>query len=620
MVWRSCLAILICTVIALLMGSSKMQAASNVTVDIDFNTPATQPNWYHHEQNHIRIQRNGGPADAALLEAIDTKNERAFVRLDKWKPTKLSSLNTEHGRYGLGDSWLEDMNRRGVAPWITQEVDAWKDSHDWWIEPPLSRQDLDSYEELLYDIILYIKQKSPQTQIVEMMNEPNLGRFRLNTQDQVNLYLSNARVVNRLNRELGLPKPGSPKLISGGPSSIKTAFVPNGGVYQFQAWVDGVFAATDFEEIRPAFFSFHRFGSSQQPALFYDIAQTVRRYLDDPKFDGAWANTPIWVTAYNLRGEADFTADPTAAQTAQAAASFAASHHFFMQGNIAASAVFAQSNYRDYINSVLMPEAAASATPLSYYRSGRKTTVYNYFDMISRINGTRAKVTQVGAPVMNESGVGYGTEAIVGAGKGWIMSWNYGYPGNPPDVNSTYTLTGLDAFGISAAQEAEAKIYLIDSRHSNIAAGNIARDGLELVDTVRLAAGSNTRSISFETQGQSVFMIEVSPVGAAPTPTTTPLATISPTPVISTTPVPSITRPPACGVIRAGDANCDGVASLIDYVVWRSEFVASCTGLEPDKCGPDENGDGNMMDSDFNQDGASTVADYTLWMNEYRSR
>ncbi len=611
---RRCVSILFCIVIALLTVSGELHAASEVAVDVDFNTSAAQPNWYRHEQNHIRIQKNGGSADAALLEAIGTKNERSFVRLDKWKPTKSSALKTEHGRYGLGDSWLEDMNNRAVAPWITQEVDAWKDAHDWWIEPPLSRQDLDLYEALLYDIVLYIKNKSPQTQIVEMMNEPNLGRFKLSTQDQVNLYLSNARVVNRLNRDLGLPKPNSPKLISGGPSSIKTAFVPSGGNYQFKEWVDGVFAATDFEEIRPAFFSFHRFGSSQQPALFYDIAQTIRAYLDDPKFEGAWENTPIWVTAYNLRGEADFTADPTAAQTAQAAASFAASHHFFMQGNIASSAVFAQSNYRDYINSVLMPEAQAGSNPLSYYMPGQKTAVYNYFDMVSRIEGSRVTVLQEGAPAMNGDGVGYGTEAIKGVGKGWILSWNYGYPGNPPDVSSTYTLTGLESFGISATQEAEAKIYLIDKRHSNIAAGNIARDGLELVDTVRLAPTSNERSIRLETEGQSVVLIEVSPVGATLTPTITPQVTTV------TTPTPSILISPACELTQAGDANCDGVVSMIDYVVWRSEFIASCVPLEPDKCGLDENGDGNMMDGDFNQDGKISLSDYSIWMYEYLSR
>ncbi len=588
---RQYFAVLTCIAITLFTLNSVSYAASPVNVGVDFTVAADQPNWYHHEQNHIRIQRNGGPADAALLEAIDTKNERAFVRLDKWKPTISAPLKTEHGRYGLGDSWLEDMNNRGVAPWITQEVDAWKDTHDWWIEPPLSRQDLDSYEALLYDIVLYIKQKSPQTQIVEMMNEPNLGRFRLNTQDQVNLYLSNARVVNRLNRELGLPKPGSPKLISGGPSSIKTAFVANGGEYQFKAWVDGVFAAPDFEEIVPAFFSFHRFGSSQQPSLFYDIARTVRTYLDEPKFGDAWANTPIWVTAYNLRGEADFTADPTAVQTAQAAASFAASHHFFMEGNIAASAVFAQSNYRDYINSVLMAEAQTGSPPLSYYRPGRKTTIYNYFDMLSRIDGTRVKVLQTGSPAMNEDGVGFGTEAVKGERKGWIMGWNYGYPGNPPDVSATYTLKGLDRLGISATEEAVAKIYKIDSMHSNVAAGNIARDGLELVDTVRLAPGSNSRDIRLEVEGQSVVLIEVSPSSITPTLGVTPITTVLPTILPSVTPSRAPTLVPSCEPAQMGDANCDGAASLVDYVIWRGEFLGSCTAAAPENCGLDENND-----------------------------
>ena len=69
-----------------------------------------------------------------------------------------------------------------------------------------------------------------------------------------------------------------------------------------------------------------------------------------------------------------------------------------------------------------------------------------------------------------------------------------------------------------------------------------------------------------------------------------------------------------------GDANCDGAVSLVDYVIWRGEFIGSCTAAATESCGLDEDKDGSLMDSDFNQDGTVTIADYTLWMNAYLSR
>jgi hypothetical protein len=498
-------------------------AASLVTVEVDFSAQNSQPNFYPYEESHIRIQRNGGGPDAALLENIGTKHERSFVRLDKWKPTPNSSLKTEQGRYGLGDSWLEDMNQRGVAPWVTFEVDTWKklDYESWYINAPISATEQKQYEDLIYEIIMYIKNKSPQTELIEMLNEPNLGKWKLNTDDQVKLYLSSARVVNRINAELSLPKPGKPKLIHGGPSSIKTAFEPNPRTneIQFKDWVDGVFAAPDFDQIKPAYFSYHRFGPAARPSSHKSTANLIRNYLDDPKFQGKWKNVPIWSTAYspgssqvgNDDGDDTTFSDPATfnpTETSRGTSGFAAIHYYMMEGNVTYTSMFAQSSYTAYKHSILLPESQSVENKIPYYKAGLKTPLYNYYEMLSKINGTRVRVNSSGTGAINSDGQGYGTDAVRDNNKGWVLSWNYDDTGAGTPTDVTYNLNGLNSIGIDNNESATVNVYLIDNKTSNITAGDNTKDDLQIIDTLTLPAGS-TRKLNYSVSGLATVLFEI---------------------------------------------------------------------------------------------------------------
>ena len=72
---------------------------------------------------------------------------------------------------------------------------------------------------------------------------------------------------------------------------------------------------------------------------------------------------------------------------------------------------------------------------------------------------------------------------------------------------------------------------------------------------------------------------------------------VSPTTVISPT-------QGACTKKAQGDANCDGVISLLDFEAWRSEFVGGAT----------------TKTADFNNDTIVNLLDYEIWRNTYTTQ
>lgn len=509
-------------------------AVTSVNVAVDFSQLAQYPEYRHYERAAIKIQRNGGPLDQALLKDIGTRDERAFVRLDNWSPTAGSTLNTSGNRYAVGDSFIDDINSRCpsiTSPdcprlWLTQEVTKWKKvvlsdgtkvdgPHDWYIEgSPLSDAEIALYESLWHDIVLYIKQRSPQTEIVEMMNEPDLAQFKLSQDDVVKLYVSNAKVVNQINQELGLPSAaGGPALVSGGPSFTQSAV--DGSKLPY--FVDALYARPDFAQIKPAFFSYHNFDNGNDPKQYADLANKIRAYLSSAKFNHAWDDVPIWNTAYSS-SEDSYTSpaamknsiDPPAAEMARQTAGFAAIHHYFMESNVEYASMFAQSNYRWYDASVLMPEAQPGKHVIyGTYTPGLKTPLYNYFLMMSKINGQRVKVTSSGTNAIAGVGMGVGTEAVRGTNKVWLNSWNYRNVGTSGyDSTTAYTLTGLSSAGIDDNETATAKIYVIDNTTSNIGVGNHSQDDLQLVATQQLAAGA-ARQLTYTLTTNATVLIEI---------------------------------------------------------------------------------------------------------------
>lgn len=66
---------------------------------------------------------------------------------------------------------------------------------------------------------------------------------------------------------------------------------------------------------------------------------------------------------------------------------------------------------------------------------------------------------------------------------------------------------------------------------------------------------------------------------------------------------PTPTNPP-----RPGDANGDGIVDIIDYNIWRDEFIAVNTPL------------GGGFRADFNQDGTVDLVDFNIWRNAFNAQ
>jgi len=75
-------------------------------------------------------------------------------------------------------------------------------------------------------------------------------------------------------------------------------------------------------------------------------------------------------------------------------------------------------------------------------------------------------------------------------------------------------------------------------------------------------------------------------------------------------PPPSPPPVDTCPKKGLGDADCDGVIDAVDYVIWKLEYT---TG----DYGGDEDGDGDVVDSDFDAKKGVTLADFNAWVSGF---
>jgi len=64
-----------------------------------------------------------------------------------------------------------------------------------------------------------------------------------------------------------------------------------------------------------------------------------------------------------------------------------------------------------------------------------------------------------------------------------------------------------------------------------------------------------------------------------------------------------------CSIKFQGDADCDGLITVLDYTLWKNESV----GRDLD----DRDLDGNMIDADFDENGLVDDADRQIWLDSY---
>jgi len=98
--------------------------------------------------------------------------------------------------------------------------------------------------------------------------------------------------------------------------------------------------------------------------------------------------------------------------------------------------------------------------------------------------------------------------------------------------------------------------------------------------------------------------------GRSPTVTVKPINTISPTITVTVTKTPTrvATKTPTpniglCINKNQGDANCDGVVNIMDFGIWKSEFIVK-----------------QGKEADFNRDGEVSIVDFALWKKGFLSK
>ena len=151
-----------------------------------------------------------------------------------------------------------------------------------------------------------------------------------------------------------------------------------------------------------------------------------------------------------------------------------------------------------------------------------------------------------------------------------------------PDVNKAYGITGVHGFKFDVQEKAkewcDGKTYTADVFAINIGGGQ------------NTTIGSGSWSCKAE--------VKISP-------TLTPAPTVTKTPSISApiTTTIATTKIPACPTRPAGDADCDGKFTLIDFEIWRKELV----------------GELKTLTADFNDNGVIDSVDYTIWKKAFTS-
>lgn len=104
--------------------------------------------------------------------------------------------------------------------------------------------------------------------------------------------------------------------------------------------------------------------------------------------------------------------------------------------------------------------------------------------------------------------------------------------------------------------------------------------------TSRIVKNDTTATNLIDCSRNGSMALTVAGPSATPTPTPTPSLTPTPTPCLPST---------------AGDADCNGVANLTDFEIWRKEFAGELT----------------TMRADFNTNGAVTIADFEIWRKNF---
>lgn len=104
---------------------------------------------------------------------------------------------------------------------------------------------------------------------------------------------------------------------------------------------------------------------------------------------------------------------------------------------------------------------------------------------------------------------------------------------------------------------------------------------------------------ALSTVNNSVGVYTVASITPTSLPTSTPVPTATPLPTSTPTITPTPQPPTPTTTVKPGDANGDSNVDILDYNIWRDEFLGIL----------------NTKKADFNRDGKVTMLDFAIWRN-----
>lgn len=502
-------------------GSSPFPAtpavgAKDVTATANF-AGADLTRWRDYASSSIRIQRLGinateSTANEAELTRIGIRRERVFLRFNLWFPTSATGtmVTNPSPKFNFGDAWIDDINRRGVEPWITQEgLPPWLS-----LTTSAGRA---QYKTALVRALTYIKGRCPQLRIVESWNEIELAKNGAGANGAVHyeVYKANAQAVAEVNA-LGLP---GPALESWGPSWTGNAV---GAEDEAAEWFAAAAADPEWDSIAPKRFTVHNF--KNYGAEFADIDNIADTYLSmaEAAKPGLLANSPLAFSAYSQDTSPDAPVVPTALEMAVHASWYISTYLRWLNRTGAATVIeachFCERNYDYYPNTLLWPEPSAG-NPAVPWAAGTPSPLGHGYHLWNRIgrevggSGKRVAVALTGDTTPIEFGIGPSATAMGENGVAWLLLANYDVPELRAQQDTVHAgsktakivFTGLASVGISDSVVAEWEMWQVSDQVSNPAAGSAT---LTRVDTGSWAAGA-ARELECTMRGASITAVRV---------------------------------------------------------------------------------------------------------------
>ncbi len=306
---------------------------------------------------------------------------------------------------------------------------------------------LSEYENDVYNHLKDYKERFPQMEHCEIMNEPDGSWYHggyKSPEQYMNVYKAGVKAVNRINAEI---PDNLPKIKIGGPVTYK--WNPS---YLYDC-LDIVVR----DNVKFDFVVWHEYHVRNNPASIRSRTQEMVQKLKDLGLE----DVEIIITEWGIEPGGN-DSDPSSDELLESAAFVASGNYYFMDGG---ADIVCQWVVRHQSNRVKSQFAGSSGT-------GKVYPYYNMLKMMSMMKDTRVQETIDG---MNSNGIGVGGWGAYDETGISALLWNY--HGNTEDATIEFpNLPSAFQSGPFTVQT-----YLIDDTHSNYKHDS-NNDLLEMVD------------------------------------------------------------------------------------------------------------------------------------------